>query len=67
MSIRTEYDRETNKGELYNDGYIVYEHDFNSGKSDDYDSEMTNDELQECFELVEQAKIDDEWFVSRED
>ena len=66
MAIIVEYDRETNKGHLYNDGFLVYEHDFNSGKSD-YNSEMTKDELQDCFELVDNEKDDDEYFVLMED
>lgn len=66
MQITTNYDREIKKGYVFENGYLVFEHDFNSGKCD-HDLEMTEDEKQANFELVDQARIDDEYFVSMED
>ena len=66
MTRSTTYNREIKKAYVYEGGYQIASYDFNST---DFDTEieMTEAKADECFELMEQAKTDDEYFVSMED
>ncbi|MDC1265650.1 hypothetical protein N8009_02535 [Flavobacteriaceae bacterium] len=66
MQITTNYDREIKKGYVFENGYQVFEHDFNSGEFE-AEIEMTEEKADEYLKLMEQAKADDEYFVSTED
>ena len=66
MQITTTYDREIKKGYVFENGYQVFEHDFNSGEFDS-EIEMTEEKADEYLKLMEQEKANDEHFVTMED
>lgn len=66
MRTSTTYDREIKKAYVYQDNYQVASYDFNSNKFE-AEIEMTKEKADEYFELMEQAKVDDKYFVLMED
>ena len=66
MSTTAEYNREIKKAYVSENGYQIAEYDFNSCE---FDSEIKMNEIKanKCLSLMEQAKADDEYFVSMED
>ena len=66
MTSSTTYDREIKKAHVYEGGYLIASYDFNSGEFET-EIEMTEEKANECLELMEQEKGDDEYFVSMED
>ena len=66
MTRSATYEREIKKAYVYEGGYLIASYDFNST---DFDTEieMSKAKANECFELMEQAKTDDEYFVSMEE
>ena len=66
MRTSTTYDREIKKAYVYEDGYQIASYDFNSGQFET-EIEMSDAKADECFALMEQEKVDDEYFVSMED
>ena len=66
MYTSTIYDREIKKAYVYEGKGMVASYDFNSGEFET-EIEMSEAKANECLELMQQAKVDDEYFVSTED
>lgn len=66
MTPSTTYEREIKKAYVYEGGYLIASYDFNSAEFD-AEIKMSETKADECLELMKQAKIDDEYFVSNED
>ena len=66
MYTSTIYEQEIKKAFVYEGGYLIASYDFNSGQFET-EIEMTKAKANECLSLMEQAKVDDEYFVSMED
>ena len=66
MYTSTIYEREIKKAFVYEGGYLIASYDFNSGQFET-EIEMSEAKANECLELMQQEKADDEYFVSTED
>ena len=66
MVASTTYDREIKKAYVNENGYQIASYDFNSCEFKG-EIDMIESKADECFELMDQARIDDEYFVSTED
>ena len=66
MTRSATYEREIKKAYVYEGGYLIASYDFNSTDFVD-EIKMSETKANECLSLMEQAKIDDEYFVLMED